>query len=298
MAEERSVQAAVATVGAAARKEAAAVATQVRSLDPARWAAPSWCEGWSVQDVLTHLTEGTERWGMQTRAAVAGEAIPEFSPAERRAREEQVRAMPPAEMAAELERRNNAFFDWVEGLPAADLSRSVVPRPGGRQATALDIAQLRLNELALHRWDVLAPTDPAARLDADTAALVMDYVLAGAGRLARGGGLEGLRAVFRCEASGPGGGPVTMVCRDGAVQVTRGTPTTADPTLHLRAEGLRQLPPQESAVVAVTVSLPAETLIRFIWGRVELERALAEGTIRVEGDRSALLALGKAFGNR
>jgi hypothetical protein len=48
----------------------------------------------------------------------------------------------------------------------------------------------------------------------------------------------------------------------------------------------------------VTLRLPLETLLRFVWGRVALQTALADGTIQVDGDEDKVLALGRVFGNR
>jgi len=36
--------------------ERAALAEDLTSLSPDQWSAPSWCAGWSVRDVLGHLT--------------------------------------------------------------------------------------------------------------------------------------------------------------------------------------------------------------------------------------------------
>ena len=88
--------------------------------------------------------------------------------------------------------------------------------------------------------------------------------------------MQGLDATFLCETSGPGGVPVTIAYRDGKCEVARGAAGQAD----------------------VTLRLPLETLLRFVWGRVALRQALDAGTIQVDGDREKVLALGRAFGNR
>ncbi|HZR99136.1 MAG TPA: maleylpyruvate isomerase family mycothiol-dependent enzyme [Chloroflexota bacterium] len=270
------LQAGVRTLGAAVRREAGAIAARMRGQDAAAWDAPSWCEGWSARDVVSHLTEGTERFYLQTRAGLDGQPVPEFSPEERNARRAKVKAMPPAEMLAELERRNQVFFDDLEARDDATLGRPAVPLGPGRTLTGAQIAALRLNELLLHHWDLRAPAEPAATLDAESAALVADYVLANAARMAQTNALQGLDATFLCEASGPGGGPVTIACRGGKCEVTRGATGQADATLRL----------------------PLETLLRLVWGRVALQQALADGTIQATGDREQVLALGRAFGNR
>jgi uncharacterized protein (TIGR03083 family) len=275
MAEAGSPQERLAALSEAIREEATSLATYGRSLDQAGWDAESWCEGWTVHEVVSHLVEGTERFGMQTRAGVAGEPVPEFSIEERTARRQQVKTMPRDTLLDELVRRNTAFLDYLQGLSEADLTRAEVPLPAGR-LSPLQVAQLRLQEMALHHWDCLAPTNPNAPLKAEAAGLMADYILGTAGRLAKKDELAGLNAVYRCELSGPGGGPVTITCRDGAAQVARGAAGAAD----------------------VTLRLPTEALLRLVWGRVPLEQALADGTIEADGNRDVVLALGRVFGNR
>jgi uncharacterized protein (TIGR03083 family) len=266
----------VAAVGDAVVEEATALATYGGSLDAAGWDSPSWCEGWSIHEVVSHLVEGSERFAMQTRAALAGEPVPEFTVEERTARRQEVKKMPRDQLVAELVRRNTTFFDYLRALPAADLTRADVPLPAGL-LTGVQVALLRLNETALHHWDCLAPTNPEAALKAATAGLLADYVLPGAGRLAKKDALGGVNTVYRCDASGPGGGPVTITLRDGAAQVARGGDAPAD----------------------VKLRLPTEMLLRLLWGRVAVDRELSDGVIRVvDGDKEAVRTLGRVFGNR
>jgi uncharacterized protein (TIGR03083 family) len=276
MAEGGGGQAAVRAVGAAVRREAAAIAATMRDKDERGWDAPSWCEGWSLLDVVSHLTEGTERFYLQTRAALDGQPVPEFSMDERNARRAKVKALPKAAMLAELERRNETFFADLEGRDDAALARPAVPLGPGRTLSGAQVAELRLNELLLHHWDLLAPSQPDATLSPAGAGLVADYVLGNAARMAKPDALQGLDATFLCDTSGSGGGPVTITCRDGKADVARGAAGRADATLRL----------------------PAEALLRFLWGRVDVERALADGILQVDGDREKVLALGRAFGNR
>ena len=266
----------VRTVGAAVRQEAAALAARMRGQDAAGWDAPSWCEGWSARDVVSHITESPERFYLQVQAALDGPAPREFSPEERNARRAKVKEMLPEQMLAELERRLQVLLNDLEGRDEAALTRPSVPVAPGRIVTPAQVVTLRLNELLLHHWDLRAPTDPASTLDAERTALIADYVLNNAARMAKAEALQGLDATFLCETSGPGSGPVTIACRDGQCEVTRGSAGQPDVTLHL----------------------PLETLLRFVWGRVALQQALDNGTIQATGDREKVLALGRAFGNR
>jgi uncharacterized protein (TIGR03083 family) len=263
----------VRTIGMAARREAAALATHARALDSAGWESPTWCVGWSAREVVAHLAEGMDRFGQQVRGALAGQPV-EFSMAERDARRAQVKALPDAALVARLAENTAAFFAPVEALAADLLLRPIVPMAAGL-TPVFGVAQLRLFELAVHRWDVRVPSEPTAAVDAEAVTLLMDWVLAGAHRQAKRDLLAGLQTSVRCEATGPAGGPVTIAAHGDAVEVGRGATGPADATLHLSSEAL----------------------LRWLWGRLPLAAALERGSVHLEGQRDAALALSRAFGN-
>lgn len=273
MAETASPQATVAALGAAARQEAAALAAHVRKLDAAGWEAESWCPGWSVREVVAHLAEGMDRFGQQVRGALAGQPV-EFSPEERNARRARVKALPYDQLAQQLEEQTAAFFAFVESLGAEDLTRAIVPMAAGL-TPILQVAHLRLYEPALHRWDVLWVSDRNATVDAHAAELLFDYALATAPRQANRAKLGDAQGTCRCEVSGPRGGSITVTWREGAVQVARGAPATADVTLYLEPEAL----------------------VRLFAGRLPVA-AIESGAVRLEGNREGAVFLARAFGSR
>ncbi|HLH25931.1 MAG TPA: maleylpyruvate isomerase family mycothiol-dependent enzyme [Chloroflexota bacterium] len=272
MAQTESPRAQVAALREAAQGEVAALADYTRTLDTAGWTAPTWCPGWDVREIVAHLAEGMDRFGQQVQGALAGQPV-EFSMAERDARRAQVRALPDAELIDRLERNTAAFYDRLEPLSDDDLVRPSVPMAAGI-TPVLQVAYLRLHEPALHRWDVRIVRDPAATVEPHAAALLSDYVLAGAPRLAKADALGDGVGHALAETSGAGGGPVTLRWHGGQMEVARGAPATAD----------------------VTLRLPIEALIRLIWGRLPLA-ALTDGTVGIEGDRAAAQRLATAFGN-
>ena len=272
MAAADSPRAQVAALREAAEGEVAALAGYARTLDAAGWDAPTWCPGWSVREIVAHLAEGMDRFGQQVQGARAGQPV-EFSMAERDARRAQVKALPDAELIDRLERNTAAFYDRLEPLSDDDLARPSVPMAAG-VTPILQVAYLRLHEPALHRWDVRIMRDPAATVEPHAAALLSDYVLAGAPRLAKADALDESAGVAHAETSGEGGGPVTLRWQGGQVEVARGAPATAD----------------------VTLRLPIEALIRLIWGRLPLA-ALGDGSVSIDGDRAAARRLAAAFGN-
>jgi uncharacterized protein (TIGR03083 family) len=272
MADTASPRAQVAALRQAAQSEVAALAAYARTLDAAGWDAPTWCPGWTVREIVAHLAEGMDRFGQQVQGGLSGQPV-EFSMTERDARRAQVKALPDAELIDRLERNTAAFYDRLAPLSDDDLARPSVPMAAGI-TPVLQVAYLRLHEPALHRWDVRIMRDPAATVEPHAAALLSDYVLAGAPRLAKADALGDSPGVALADTAGEGGGPVTLRWQGGQVKVARGIPPTTD----------------------VTLRLPIEALIRLIWGRLPLA-ALNDGTVRLDGDPAAARRLAAVFGN-
>jgi len=263
----------VRAVGRAARAEAEALAARWREWDDAAWEAPSACAGWAVKDVAAHITEGASRAIPVVRATLAGEPAPQFTAEERAARTREVRALPGAELATRFPRDVDAVFLLFEGADEDALATTVVVPAGPH--TLAELATQRLLEAALHAWDCAAPRDPAAALRPEAAAPLVDYLLGRIGRMATGD-VGGLTATYHCALEGPGGGPLTLALANGQATATRGAPPAAD----------------------VTLTLPAEAWVRLVWGRLDLDRALASGTVRASGDQAKAAALGAIFRGR
>jgi uncharacterized protein (TIGR03083 family) len=271
MTQEGAAQARVRAAGAIVRREVAQLGRALRALDAAGWAAPSWCEGWSVHDVAAHMAESNDRFYQIVAAALAGGRIPDFTPAERAERQAAVKAGSPSALVAQLEERANATFDLLEAASAQDLARTVTVPAG--QLTLAQLGPQRLSECALHTWDIRYAWDRQAQLVSDAVPLLLDGVLASVGRLARRGAANAPEATYRLELEGPGGGSVTLQLARGEARAQRGAPERA----------------------AVTLRLAAEAGLRLLWGRLDLVAASADGRVQVEGNRELALALTRVF---
>src|SRR5262249_57790104 len=176
------------------------------------------------------------------------------------------------ELAARLEADLGRVFEIVEGADAAALRDTIVPLAGGPH-TLGQFAEQRLNEVALHAWDIRAPGDPSAALPADAAALLADFTIWRVPRLASPAEARGWAPAYGFELEGPGGGPLTLEVRAEGATATRAAPAAA----------------------AITLTMPLETWIRLPWGRLDLAAALAAGAVRARGEREAVLALVPLF---
>jgi uncharacterized protein (TIGR03083 family) len=260
----------VRAIGQVVRTEVARLVDELRA-DPTLWDRPSACAGWTVGDVAAHMAESNDRFLRIVSAALDGQPVPAFSPQQRAERQAAVKARGREAVLDQLAGCAYAVFDRLEAATPEALARTVTVPAG--TLTLAQVAGQRLSELALHSWDIRSAADPRAALAPATVPLLLDGVLASVGRLAGNRVPTDRTLTYRLELAGEAGGPVTVTLAGGQASAQRGAPERADATLYL----------------------PAEAAIRLLWGRLALERALAAGTVSVEGDRAAALLLGEIF---
>lgn len=270
MAEQQSPAARVGAIGQVVRGDVAQL-TGTLTADGDLWERPSACEGWAVADVVSHMAESNDRFLAIIGAALDDGPAPEFTPQQRAERQATVRAAGRQAALDQLTQRVNAVFDRLETAGPEGLARTVTV-PAGKLSLA-QVATQRLTEVALHGWDVRSAADPRAGLSAGAAPLLLDSVLGSVTRLAGKNVPADANSTYRLELSGEVGGPVTVALAEGKATATRGAPDGA----------------------VATLRMPAEAAIRLFWGRLDLERALGDGTVQVEGDAAAARALNGVF---
>jgi uncharacterized protein (TIGR03083 family) len=159
----------------------------VARLGPEQLLGPSYCDDWSVAQVLSHLGSGAEIFGLMAEAAARGE--PPVGQERFAAIWDRWNAMPPDVQASEAIPADRRFVETLEGL-GDDLDRITIDVMG-RDLGATEFLSLRLSEHTLHSWDIAVTVDPAAVLAPGAVNLVIDRVpaLGGfLGRAAAGGG--------------------------------------------------------------------------------------------------------------
>jgi len=145
----------------------------VKPLSPEELRAQSYCNDWSVAQVLSHLGSGAEISLMMLPGAL-GEAEPVSRDAFP-AVWDSWNGKSPDDQAADALTADEAQISALEGLSDDQLSRMQMDFIG-TQLDAVGIVRLRLGEHALHTWDVAEHGDPAATVSADAAALLVDNV--------------------------------------------------------------------------------------------------------------------------
>jgi uncharacterized protein (TIGR03083 family) len=112
--------------------------------------AGTWCEGWTVRDVLVHNTGNAEEFARVLGGHLAGEPVPTRGFEER---ERPYRAMTDAELWSAFVTRCERLIDVSEAA-ALDLPTDTEISWTGRCVTPGFFAEHMRQEMVLHRWDM------------------------------------------------------------------------------------------------------------------------------------------------
>jgi uncharacterized protein (TIGR03083 family) len=145
----------------------------VPTLTHAQLTGPSGASEWTIAQVLSHLGSGSEIALASYRTAVKGAAAsgPEFN----QSVWDRWNAMSPEEQASGFLDSDAKLVEVVEALTPdqrenLQIKLGFLPQPLGVAA----IAGMRLNEVALHSWDVRVGIDPNATLSEGTAEVLVE----------------------------------------------------------------------------------------------------------------------------
>jgi uncharacterized protein (TIGR03083 family) len=212
------------------RTERARQLTVVRGVPLDRWTQPSRCAGWTVHDVVRHITQMNELVLDAVEAARAGRRPehlhgfdPKTTPQELLA---QAPAAEPVATLADYERVTHAVTEAVDTLHGSDL---VLGSPTGRQPWPRVVLHALFDAL-VHERDVTEPLGCSAP-PAPGQLPVLAYVLLLAARVAC------LYDHGFAVTLDPGGQPVRVTVRETLVEVA----PTADPDGAVAVDPLRLL---------------------------------------------------------
>jgi uncharacterized protein (TIGR03083 family) len=137
-------------------------------------AARSGAQEWSVADVLSHLGSGAEIMRMPILAAIDGTPAPEggMQPIWDR-----WNALSPRDQASQYVEHNARYVETVEALDAGQRGELLIDLGFLPEPVPLEVALgMRLDEVALHAWDVQVATDPSAVVDGESAELLLELL--------------------------------------------------------------------------------------------------------------------------
>ena len=222
------------------------LATTLATLHDQEVTQPSYADEWSVAQVTSHLGSGAEVFGLFLDAGL--EQSPTPGPDRFQPIWDQWNAKPPSTQVREAVDADAAFLARLDRLATDQQDRWRLNLFGTEQTLA-GLLRMRLAEHALHTWDIVVASDPAATVPDDAAALVIDNLSPLVARVAR-----------------PGPQPITLDVH------------TSAPTRRLRLEvtteggHLTSIGLDQPAVPAV-LTLPGEAFVRLVYGRLDADHS-------------------------
>ena len=258
-----------------AKTLAGSIRAAAAAMTPAQLALPSACEGWQVQDVLSHLIGGAERQTDSMRRGRNGDAGPPpgFVPADSAAmsaanaqrdiaRRQQLGAglLPAFDTAyAALQGELDALSpaDWQ--TPCWHLRRGAI--------SAADYLELRIQELAIHDWDLRRGLDSHPQLHPESVATLLEAAP------------KWLRMCFR-----PGEKPA----QPEVYEFDLAPPHESGSIIIRVTGGDFDRPAPADAHQRCTVCAEAPAFLLFIYGRITGAEALAANEFAISGDPAPL----------
>jgi uncharacterized protein (TIGR03083 family) len=223
----------------ALRSSVARLQHVVAGLDPDQVTAPAYPSEWTIADLLSHIGSGAVILGERVDESLAGtESPPDFP----QSVWDDWNAKPPSDQVADGVAADLALLAQLDGLSEEErTSLQVTMGPLSLDFEAL--VGLRLNEHALHTWDVEVTQQPDAAVAEAAVRVVVDNLAMIVGFTAK---------------PIPGAAPVHV----------RTSGPVRDFVLRLDGERV-SLDAAAPATGAPDLELPAEALIRLVYGRLD-----------------------------
>ncbi len=153
----------------AERSEIDRLGAHLAQLDPDGWIEQSYCLEWRIYQVVSHISSGARIFlGSLANWFDRG---PAMGSEQMQAIWAKFNSLLPDQMLEEFQAATTDYFARLEALPAEAGLQEVAGFLG--KVPAEDMLALRLQEVALHTWDVLVARDRAARIPEDVAELIV-----------------------------------------------------------------------------------------------------------------------------
>lgn len=164
--------------------EASRIRDFLAGLDEAAWGKNSSCEGWSVADVAAHLSAGADSWANSIGRAVDGDSGPPAGQTPLASGERGSEIINQSaisyrqEAGASLMENFSAGYDLLRQrlaqLKEEDWDKPCYHRRGPMPIR--DFVALRVQELAVHGWDIRWGIDKSAELGEESLSLLAGRV--------------------------------------------------------------------------------------------------------------------------
>ena len=249
--------------------EATRLGDFLSGLDEREWSRDSACEGWVIGDVLAHLTGSATTWANSINRAVAGDAAPpegqSFLASGVRGSETTAQAARASHQELGMQLLENFKTGYqrlgqvLGGLTAEDWDKPCFHRRGPMPVG--DFVSLRVQELAVHGWDIRSGLDERAELAEEALPLLVGRVPRWLSNAFRPGLELPTPVRYRIQVSGP-------------VAIHEDILVDGDSF---------QSAPYGDGQADVTFRCNTSNYILLIYGRLNVERAVAAGRLAIEG---------------
>jgi len=252
--------------------EATPLGDFLAGLDESAWSRDSACEGWVIGDVVAHLAGGAATWANSINQAVAGDSDPpegqEFMAPGQRESEGTAEAARSSHQQFGMQLMENfrtgyaGLAQVLSGPKADDWDKPCFHRRGPMPIQ--DFVSLRLQELAVHGWDIRSGLDQTANVSEEALPVLTGRV----SRWLNNAFVPGLRLPapvrYRFDISSP-----VPVQED--VVVTRES---------------FSIQPVSRAAANVTFRCNTGNYILLIYGRLSPQKGVASGRLTIEGSQA------------
>ncbi len=263
---------------AVAKGLAANIREYLGKLTPQQWELPSACAEWQVRDVVSHLIGGAERQAESMERGRGGDSNPPagFVPPE------------PAALSAtnaqrDIDRRNQLAGGYLEAFDASyeklhgEFDGFGASGEGSSWDTlcwhvrrgamsAASYVELRIQELAIHDWDIRSVLQPGAGLDPGCVPVLLDMSPTWLGMCFRPSARLAKPVVYGFNVGPEEARQYRMSVTGDAFQMEAGDAPQAD----------------------LALSATAEQYLLFTYGRLTAAEGIDSGRLTVRGDTAHL----------
>ncbi len=264
------------------RQEVAAFKQRVADLSPDDWERPSACDGWSVADVVAHLSG--QAFALNVSRGLQGDYSPPAgaAPVTEHNEDEFARNIfqrafnTRAEIGDRLQevlfQRLDEAVDLFDTVESGQWDNLCYWPPGPEPVhTMLD---MRISELTMHAWDVCSQFDPDYRLSDGSVRVLMDTVNRAA------------RRAFRPDPTIPAPQVYRFIIED-PVSAVFELEIANEETFFRLGEGGEQ--------ADAVFRCDGETFVMVMYGRLDPNEALVSGKMDWDGDERLALGFGARF---
>ena len=240
-------------------------------LDQSQWSADSSCEGWAVADVVAHLASGAGTWTNSLARAVDGDSGPPPGQSFLGRGETGSGVIAQTATSYRQEAGQGLLDNYISGyaglsnqmsrLREEDWEKPCFHRRGTMPVG--DYVAVRLQELAVHSWDIRWGLEPGAEIWEEPLALMVDRVPRWLSNAFRPGLDLPAPVRYRFDVTGPAPVHEDILVSGDSFETEKSAAGQAD-TLFRCDTG---------------------NYILLIYGRLEVVQAAADGRLQVEGSR-------------